>query len=530
MTSKSLRVLTSAALLATGLGTVAVAALSPSAHADPSYEIAAQPLVGVGSDTVQDLFNAYSGAEPSQGLQPSEAPNLPTAFYTPLHSSGTDGSGSETIASFDATNPHQNYANPDTNDFITTKLNGPTFDRPNGATDGRTALDDSVNGLTWENATDASNAQAVKGYIDFARSTSVGSTATTGSTPTNDLSYIPFAADGDSYAYHCANPSSADCAVLKDLPKSVFKTLYGSTTGILTPSQWGATSDSLEACGLYSGSGVFKFFLSTVGETTYNPSQVDANLAASGSSGCANVEQNNLDNFLSTAAALSTTSDWVVPLSVGSLIAQHNGFSLDRSNNFWNTNGTDISGQGIAAVSDAGNTTLQGAVSSGATSLVIGLQAPAGTQLILNPGGGDQETVTVASVTGTNPYTVTLTGGTANAHASGETVQMVFPGNLPYTGDGTATWAPLDPYYAGQLGRWLFVVVPSKSIGSAGSRGVVQAIADLFYSPLATGGTAAICSSASQTLMNDFGFDSHLLDDGTYHGGTCGVVAYTGTN
>jgi hypothetical protein len=525
---RTVRVLTSAALLSSGLGLLALVNASSAAHADPSYEISGQPFVGVGSDTLQDLFNAFSGAEPSEGIQPGNAPNLPTVFYTPIHSSGTDGSGSETIASFDALNPHKPFANPPTGDFITTKLNGPTFDRPNGATDGRVALDDAINGLSWSNVNGP--ASSVKGYIDFARSTGVGSSAVAGSVPISDLSYIPFASDGNAYAYHCANPGSADCTTLANLPSSVFKALY-TGNGILAPASWGASTDTLEACALYSGSGMFSSFLkqANTGQTTTGANTA---LTATGGSNCTELEQNNLDAFLSASpgpgAALANT-DWVEPVSVGNVTGQHNGVALDRSNNFWNTNGTDIVGNGIAAPSDAFNTTVEnaGGIGAGATSITIGLQAPVGSTLTLDAGNPSlKENVTVSAVTGTDPYTVTVSP-TTFAHASGASVTIQFA--HPYNGDGTATWSPNTAYFASNFGRWLFVVVPSAEITG---RGEVQGLADLFYSPSATGGTAAVCTAAAKTTVSLFGFDPSLPDNGSSHqqGGTCGTVAFTGTN
>src|SRR5579883_2851420 len=182
-----------------------------SAGADPGYTAISQQhqYIGVGSDTMQDLFNAFAGEEPTAGPEPSEAPYLAQHLYTPLVTTNNKAGG-EGLVSFDATNPHVNYpGTSDAGDFITARLGGATFDRPNGSTDGRAALDASINSTTWGNSNGP--AQPVGGQIDFVRASSLGN-ETIGTTPTGDLSAIPFAADGVAYAYRCASaPGSADC-------------------------------------------------------------------------------------------------------------------------------------------------------------------------------------------------------------------------------------------------------------------------------------------------------------------------------
>jgi hypothetical protein len=520
---RSVRVLVSGALLSSGLGALALVG-SPAAHADPSYEVSGQPYVGVGSDTLQDLFNAFSGAEPSIGAQPTGVANLPTAFYTPLHSSAA--TGSLTPTSFDALNPHLPFANPPTGDFVTTKINGPTFDRPNGSGDGRTALADAINGTLWSNVNGP--ASSVTGQLDFARSSSLGSSAVAGNVPASTLSYIPIASDGVGYAFHCANPASADCATLAKLPSSVLKALYIGN-GTLAAASWGATADTLDACAIQTGSGTFKFFLTQIG-SGISPATAQTNLSASGGSNCTGLEENNLNAFLAASpgpGAAAANTDWIIPTSVGNDSAQHNKLALNRSSNFWNANGTDVSGDGVAPVADAFSTKLNSAISAGATSISIGLQAPVGSTLTIGPDSPNPaENVTVTSVTGTNPYTVGISA-TTSAHAVNAPVSIAF--TFPYLGDGTATWSPNTSYFASNFGRWLFVVVSSTKIAG---RGIDQALADLFYSPNATGGTAALCQASAKTTVGQFGFDASLPDNGSAHqqGGTCGTVAFTGTN
>jgi hypothetical protein len=539
---KTVRIFASAAVLSSGLGLLALANATSSAHADPSYESAGQPYVGVGSDTLQDLFNAFSGAEPSEGADPNNSTPIATKFYTPLATSPAsaaipDNPGSLTIASFDATNPHLPYANPDTGDAITTKIGGDTFDRPNGSGDGRTALEDSTNGTLWENVDNAALLESTNGQVDFARSSSLGSTAAKTAvvnTAAGELSYIPLAADGIGYAYHCANPGTADCTTLGNLSGAVFQALYAGTgNGVLASGAGGWTgANQLDACAIQSGSGTFKTFLGDIGGGQ-TPAGANTALGKPGASMCTGLEENNLNSFLSNPSVVAgAADDWVVPTSVGNDIGQHNGAALNRSDQFFATNGALTTGDAIAGVADAFSTTVQAAAGAGSSTLTIGLDPTSGTVLTVDVGGSQENVTTVGTPTGADPYVVTLTAPTSFAHAVGAAVVAQGVNNpgiaVPYT--GTSTWTDSLLYYSSNYGRWLFVVTPSAKISG---RGEDHGLADLFYSPSATnepGGIAAICQASAKATMSTFGFDPNLPNDGTYQNGTCGLQAYNGTN
>ena len=381
-------------------------------------------------------------------------------------------------------------------------------------------------------------------------------TGTASSTCTN-LSYIPFASDGNAYAYKSAtSDTTADCNALADLPSSVFKALYTANTGsggsgILTPTQGGWTgTKTLEACAIQSGSGIWSAFLTQIG-SGLSAAQGDTNLTGAGTSNCNSLEPNNLNLFLSAGSAsgggpsASPSADWVIPLSVGSLIGQHNGVALDRSSTFLAT----TTGQGIAPVADdfsrsAGTpVTLESAVSAGATSMTIQLEATLGScpvVLNLNPGGGDAESVTVnGTPTGSHAagWTIPITA-TANAHTAGETVTATF--SEPYCGAGTATWTPNTTYLAGVFGSWMSVVVPSALINPVtGASGQDFGLEDLFDSPESfdpgpstsfyngPGEGGEICQTPYTTEAALFGFDPSLPDNATQFGAHCGNVAYT---
>lgn len=75
-------------------------------------------------------------------------------------------------------------------------------------------------------------------------------------------------------------------------------------------------------------------------------------------------------------------------------------------------------------VIDSAQTTLSNGYSPGATSIQTtgAVDLVGDTQLVLNPGAGNQETVTFTSRSGTGPYTYALSAGLANTHVSLETV------------------------------------------------------------------------------------------------------------
>jgi hypothetical protein len=525
------------------------------AHADPSYYKTASPVVCTGSDTLQDLFNAFSGEEPSPGPQPTGPTFQTPTFYPVFHSSlaGTNGhSGSPyvNLQSFDATDPHVAAPSENANtQTIQTKTNGSQFDRPNGSGDGRVSLYDSKvsTGTLFQRAQSPGTAANVKGQVDCARSSSASGTA--GNTPTTGLSLIPFAADGIGYAYHCASAlGSADCNALAALPRSVFGSLYNinsSTTltanGILTSTQGGWTgTNTLKACAINVGSGTFKTFL---GQTSGGISTQTAenNLTAGGASGCFGIEENNLSSFLSNTATLDAAADWVIPTSFGNDIGQHNGAALNRSYTFFNNVGAGggfIGNNGLAGVADAWNANLQAAISSGATSIQIKLKPAVAASLTLT----DQNThlteaVTVTSVGApvSGVYTVGITA-TTNAYTISPLPTVVtltnginLGANFPTNG---SNWTPNATYDGSQLGRWVFVAVASSDITALT---VNQSVADMFYTPLAKNdagnpATALVCQGAAQTLATTFGFDTSLPDNGISgeQGGSCGNVAFSG--
>jgi hypothetical protein len=289
-------VATALAVVSGTAGLATLTAMTTSAQADPSFVSA---YAGVGADVTQDVYAALSGASPAP-------PATNSNFYIPLHSSGA--TNSKTIDSFDASPAGGTTVNPG---CITTKLGGPSFDRPNSTTAGITALLDAGNGTGWEN-TSASCTGApvnVTGQIDFARA--ARGPKTTGST----LTFVPFARDGLGIVYYDHSTGH-----LSSLTTAELTALYSSPTGTST-----INGDTVYACLTISGSTPRSNL-----ETAIGVSDSTANTAAN-AAGCNNITQNSGDAFFSFAGGLPAGSDAVIPISSGSWISQANGLAVDRS-------------------------------------------------------------------------------------------------------------------------------------------------------------------------------------------------------
>ncbi|MEV6761072.1 Ig-like domain repeat protein [Streptomyces sp. NPDC051105] len=216
--TRSTAALVAAAVVAGGL------ALASPAYADPTPAGTFRQLVGVGSDTTQDVMNALAG----------DTVNGTSYASTALKSS--TGAG---LASYDAIGSAT----------IQTRSGGPSFNRPNGSGPGRTALSDSLTG-------DKFNDTTVAGQVDFARS-SGGPTNLVG----NALTYIPFARDAVGVAVRGTGLDTLTVGQLFDIYKAgSTHTLNGQTVHPVLPQL---------------GSGTRKFFLAAIG---LNEGTVDTTL------------------------------------------------------------------------------------------------------------------------------------------------------------------------------------------------------------------------------------------------------------
>lgn len=278
-------------------GALTLTGLSGTAQADPAWT---SSYVGVGADVTQDLYAALGGSSPAP-------PSAATQFFTPLHSSSA--TNNKVISSFDADPAGGSTTNPG---CVTTKLGGPSFDRPNSTTAGIAALLAAINGTGWEGSPSCTNAPVnVTGQIDFARAARGPKSAGT------TLTFVPFARDALGVVFFDHGTGH-----LSSLTTAQLNALYSSSTGTIS-----INGDTVDACLTLAGSTP-----RTNLENAIGVSDSAANTAAN-AAGCNGIEQNNGNNFFTFASALPSGTDAVIPISSGSWIAQANGVAVDRSAN-----------------------------------------------------------------------------------------------------------------------------------------------------------------------------------------------------
>jgi hypothetical protein len=255
-------------------------------------------------------MDGLTGTEPYPGCDTTGGSD----YYAGLHSDAA--SGGKSISSWDAIPCGGSASAPG---CISTKLGGPSFDRPNGSSNGIAALSHAVDPTpannTWVAPTASCTISAVNvaGQIDFARSS-----RGPGNTATNALTYIPFARDGVSYAF--VKNGTQD---ISQLTTANLTALFNGGTGTIN-----VGGDTVRACIPQTGSGTLKFFDGAIGVSDAN-----AQLAAT-NSGCftgTGIEENGANAFLTRANAVSATDDFVIAFSAGSWISQANLVALDRS-------------------------------------------------------------------------------------------------------------------------------------------------------------------------------------------------------
>lgn len=224
------------------LGAASVMIGEGTAGADPKqFE---DPLVTMGSDTTQDILDAFTG-------------EVNGSLFTPLRSSSTvSGAGVETgrkqIASWRAVNADAS-GNPEQ---CVEPAGGINVDRPNGSTNGQRALTAAFNGLGWgrSDVGCTSTYQNMAGLIHFARSSS-GSNATTG-----DLTFVPFARDALQWAYSAPSAGTA----VSDLTTAEVQGLHTNSGGSAVLVKGGTR---IIACRIQDGSGTYTSWGSNMGLT-----------------------------------------------------------------------------------------------------------------------------------------------------------------------------------------------------------------------------------------------------------------------
>jgi hypothetical protein len=294
------------------------------AGADPAF--ANSVVTGVGSDTIQDVFDAFAGAEPY----------LPPTYTNSQALFSSVASGSKGISSWDAVPVGQT-----TPGCIITKLGGGSFDRPNGSSNGIAALRAAIQSVGFQNSAASCTGapKAVAGQIDFARSSRGPSAGTSPCTTSPQcLDFVPFGGDAVSFAYF-----DHSTGLISNLTSTQLTSLYSSLSGTIT-----VGTETVQACLTQSGSGTTKFWETALGVTD---SQA---VAAATASGCYNsagslsgggIEENGANSFFNYASTLPANTDAVIDFSAGSWISQANGVASDRSGTA-RTGGVDLGGIG----------------------------------------------------------------------------------------------------------------------------------------------------------------------------------------
>ncbi|MGW5234458.1 Ig-like domain repeat protein [Streptomyces nodosus] len=251
--TRSTAALVAAAVVAGGL------ALASPASADPTPAGTFRQLVGVGSDTTQDVLNALAGDAPG---------------YAGSAVRSASGAG---IASYDAVEPGTGS----TTSKIQTRTNGPSFLRPNGSGKGRLALSMSLTGDKFPDGTGV----AVKDQVDFARSS--GGPSTSG----NALTYIPFARDAVGVAVRGSALDTLTVDQLHDIYAGNLKQVNGQDVHPYIPQ---------------NGSGTRSFFLGTLG---LNDSTIDPKIPT--------VQENQADDAVTVDGALVPFSvgSWIAQIN-----------------------------------------------------------------------------------------------------------------------------------------------------------------------------------------------------------------------
>lgn len=255
-----------------GLGLVAAAAIGasivalaggPSASADPKQYT--DPIFGFGSDTLQDVTNAFAGF--SQGVD-----------FTPLR---TDNG--KQIVSWDAF---------PANSCITTKVGTGQILRPNGSTNGLRALSATVGGTQWPlSGTLCGGPRAMGGIVDFARSSSAPTSVTNG-----PLQYIPAFKDALAFAY--LRPSGSP---VTSLTAAQLTALHA--TG---PQLIGTTP--VIACGIQTGSGTYASWMGNLGLATNGTGDPGTNICNNaGTAG--RLQENNSPDLTAKGALLASMND-----------------------------------------------------------------------------------------------------------------------------------------------------------------------------------------------------------------------------
>lgn len=283
MVSRKNLVRSGAALAALGSTlTIGLMGTTP-VHADPKQFTA---FVGYGSDTTEQVTNAFAGFQNNIN-------------YTPLQA----GSTRTQLASWDAT--------PDNQCFIP-KTGAPAIHRPNGSSEGRAILSHQINADGYGSAA-CGGLKNVANTTDFARSSSTVSNAT------GELTYIPFGRDAVSFAYYRASGG----APVTDLSQA-------ELDGLFTNGPTMIDGVNIIPCGIQTGSGTFSFWNGALPVTTAEEDSATATCRAlAGGDAFGRIQENNTQDLKAKGDLAPAGSQVIVGFSAANYIAKYNGVASD---------------------------------------------------------------------------------------------------------------------------------------------------------------------------------------------------------
>ncbi|HEY0248446.1 MAG TPA: hypothetical protein VGC45_09310 [Gryllotalpicola sp.] len=198
---------------------MAVPANADPIHPNPTTEANETALVGVGSDTIQDLFTGLT--------------------QTVLDQS----SSNPVFSSYDAVGSAQ----------IKTRVLGQQFDRPNGSGPGLTALRSAVEGGTRTTPNNGANVVLRGSDVQFSRSSSF----TTPTVAGGRYAQIPIAVDAVTYATSTRTAGATQTKIPTGIPVGGTPDAATGTTG---------NPDDITLSNIFAGKG---YLSSSVGGTTY---------------------------------------------------------------------------------------------------------------------------------------------------------------------------------------------------------------------------------------------------------------------
>lgn len=261
------------------------------AGADPKQLDA---FVGTGSDTTQDILNAFAGFVNGDN-------------YVPIQSTP----GAKQVISFDAVPPAGS-----TDNCITPKVKGSTIYRPNGSTQGRRALSRAIDLSGYGPADQCGGTKAVSGLVNFARSSSGPASGDTGTA----LTYIPFARDAMSFGYYRASGGPAVDTLTRAQLTSLFTTGPQVINGV-----------RIVPCGIQTGSGTYAFWQTVTTATAAQEvtATTECNALGGVPDAGGRVQENSGSQLEIKGDLVPAGNQVVVGFSAANFISQNNGVVAD---------------------------------------------------------------------------------------------------------------------------------------------------------------------------------------------------------